>query len=98
VGDLRARTNFDQVLGISGKVTGNWGQAALFSISVAVGIVPEMLPAIVNGNLARGAFALSKKKAIVKRLDSIQNVGGMTVLCSDKVGISTPYFLIGANL
>lgn len=44
-----------------------------------------MLPAIVNGNLARGAFALSKKKAIVKRLDSIQNVGGMTVLCSDKV-------------
>lgn len=77
-----------KVLAISGKVTGNWGQAALFSVSVAVGIVPEMLPAIVNGNLARGAFALSKKKAIVKRLDSIQNVGGMTVLCSDKVCVS----------
>ena len=44
-----------------------------------------MLPAIVNANLARGAFALAKKKAIVKRLDSIQNLGGMSVLCSDKV-------------
>jgi Mg2+-importing ATPase len=72
-------------LAISGKVTGNWGQAALFSVSVAVGLVPEMLPAIVNANLARGAFALARKKAIVKRLDSIQNLGGMTVLCSDKV-------------
>jgi hypothetical protein len=50
-----------------------------------------MLPAIVNGNLARGAFALSKKKAIVKRLDAIQNVGGMTVLCSDKVCLSASY-------
>lgn len=75
---------------ISGKVTGNWGQAALFSVSVAVGLVPEMLPAIVNANLARGAFALSKKKAIVKRLDSIQNLGGMSVLCSDKVGDNFP--------
>ncbi len=73
------------VLVISGKVTGDWQQAALFSVSVAVGLVPEMLPAIVNANLARGAFALSKKKAIVKRLDSIQNLGGMSVLCSDKV-------------
>lgn len=73
---------------VSGKITGNWPQAALFSVSVAVGLVPEMLPAIVNANLARGAFALAKKKAIVKRLDSIQNLGGMSVLCSDKVGAS----------
>lgn len=49
-----------------------------------MGIVPEMLPAIVNANLARGAFLLSKKKAIVRRLDSVQNLGAMTVLCSDK--------------
>lgn len=49
-----------------------------------------MLPAIVNANLARGAFALSKKKAIVKRLDSIQNLGGMSVLCSDKVSDNFP--------
>jgi Mg2+-importing ATPase len=78
------------VLTISGKITGNWSQAALFSVSVAVGLVPEMLPAIVNANLARGAFLMAKKKAIVKRLDAIQNLGGMTVLCSDKVRSYTP--------
>ncbi|KAJ3528206.1 hypothetical protein NM208_g10309 [Fusarium decemcellulare] len=78
-----------QVLGISGKTTGNWRDAALFSISVAVGLVPEMLPAIVNANLARGAHVLSKMKAIVKRLDSIQNIGAMSVLCSDKTGTLT---------
>ena len=74
-----------QVLCISGRTTGDWGNAALFSISVAVGLIPEMLPAIVNANLARGAYLLSKKKAIVKRLDSVQNMGAMSVLCSDKV-------------
>ncbi|RCI12888.1 hypothetical protein L249_0911 [Ophiocordyceps polyrhachis-furcata BCC 54312] len=73
------------VLGISGKMTGDWNAAALFSVSVAVGLVPEMLPAIVNANLARGAYLLSKMKAIVKRLDSVQNLGAMTVLCSDKL-------------
>jgi Mg2+-importing ATPase len=70
-------------------VTGDWAQAALFSVSVAVGLVPEMLPAIVNTNLARGAHLLAKKKAIVKRLDAIQNLGAMTVLCSDKTGTLT---------
>lgn len=77
------------VLVVSAKSTGDWGQAALFSISVAVGLVPEMLPAIVNANLARGAYLLSKKKAIVRRLDSVQNLGAMTVLCSDKTGTLT---------
>ncbi|KAL1998886.1 hypothetical protein VTN02DRAFT_5423 [Thermoascus thermophilus] len=77
------------VLVISGNMSRNWGSAALFSVSVAVGLVPEMLPAIVNTNLARGAFRLSRKKAIVKRLDSIQNLGGMSVLCSDKTGTLT---------
>ncbi|KAG5795912.1 hypothetical protein H9Q69_005057 [Fusarium xylarioides] len=77
------------VLCISGKVTGDWKNAALFSISVAVGLVPEMLPAIVNANLARAAHQLSKKQAIVKRLDSVQNLGAMTVLCSDKTGTLT---------
>lgn len=78
-------TEKSQVLCISGKTTGDWANAALFSISVAVGLVPEMLPAIVNANLARGAHQLSKKRAIVKRLDCVQNLGAMTVLCSDKV-------------
>ncbi|EEU35989.1 uncharacterized protein NECHADRAFT_49652 [Fusarium vanettenii 77-13-4] len=77
------------VLCISGKTTGDWANAALFSISVAVGLVPEMLPAIVNANLARGARQLSKKRAIVKRLDCVQNLGAMTVLCSDKTGTLT---------
>ncbi|KJZ75190.1 hypothetical protein HIM_05384 [Hirsutella minnesotensis 3608] len=77
------------VLVISGKRTGDWNAAALFSISVAVGLVPEMLPAIVNANLARGAYVLSKMKAIVKRLDSVQNVGAMSILCSDKTGTLT---------
>jgi Mg2+-importing ATPase len=77
------------VLGISGSVSGDWSQAAVFSLSVAVGLVPEMLPAIVNANLARGAHLLSKKKAIVKRLDAVQNIGAMTVLCSDKTGTLT---------
>ncbi|KAM6516733.1 hypothetical protein FALCPG4_014906 [Fusarium falciforme] len=77
------------VLCISGKSTGDWANAALFSISVAVGLVPEMLPAIVNANLARGAHQLSKKRAIVKRLDCVQNLGAMTVLCSDKTGTLT---------
>lgn len=81
------------VFGISGKVTKDWRQAALFTVSVAVGLVPEMLPAILNANLARGAFVLAKKDAIVKRLDAIQNVGGMSILCSDKVcRASIPYF------
>ncbi|KAJ4154756.1 hypothetical protein LMH87_000035 [Akanthomyces muscarius] len=77
------------VLVVSARSTGDWGQAALFSISVAVGLVPEMLPAIVNANLARGAYLLSKKKAIVRRLDSVQNLGAMSVLCSDKTGTLT---------
>ncbi|KAG5952406.1 hypothetical protein E4U53_000970 [Claviceps sorghi] len=77
------------VLGISGYTTKDWQNAALYSISVAVGLVPEMLPAIVNANLARGAYVLSKLNAIVKRLDSVQNLGAMTVLCSDKTGTLT---------
>lgn len=81
----RTSANLGKVLVVSGKTTGDWGNAALFSISVAVGLVPEMLPAIVNANLARGAWLLSKKRAIVRRLDSVQNLGAMTVLCSDKV-------------
>ena len=77
------------VLVIQGTISHDWGRAALFSVSVAVGIVPEMLPAVVNTNLSRGAFSLSKKRAIVKRLDAVQNLGGMMVLCSDKTGTLT---------
>jgi Mg2+-importing ATPase len=77
------------VLVIQGEISHNWTSASLFALSVAVGIVPEMLPEIVNVNLARGAFVLSKRRAIVRRLDAVQNLGGMTVLCSDKTGTLT---------
>jgi Mg2+-importing ATPase len=64
-------------------------QAFLFSLSVAVGLTPEMLPIIVTLNLSKGAIAMSKKKVIVKRLSAIQNFGAMDVLCTDKTGTLT---------
>jgi len=77
------------VLIISGLVQKNWLEAFLFSISVAVGLTPEMLPMIVNTNLARGAIAMSKKKTIVKKMESIINFGAIDVLCTDKTGTLT---------
>lgn len=74
---------------INGFGKGNWWEAFLFAISVAVGLTPEMLPAIVAINLSQGAVWLSKKKVIVKRLNSIQNFGAMDVLCTDKTGTLT---------
>jgi Mg2+-importing ATPase len=77
------------VLVISGMVSKDWGQAALFCISVAVGITPEMLPVVINANLCRAALKLAKLKVIVKRLDSVQSLGAIDVLCSDKTGTLT---------
>ena len=64
-------------------------QALLFSLSVAVGLTPEMLPMLVAINLSKGAIAMSKKAVIVKRLNAIQNFGAMDVLCTDKTGTLT---------
>ncbi len=64
-------------------------QALLFSLAVAVGLTPEMLPMLVAVNLSKGAIAMSKKQVIVKRLSSIQNFGAMDVLCTDKTGTLT---------
>ncbi len=77
------------VLLLNGFTKHDWREAALFAISVAVGLVPEMLPLIVSANLARGALAMAKKKVVVKRLDAIQNFGAMDVLCTDKTGTLT---------
>ncbi|MCL1975909.1 MAG: magnesium-translocating P-type ATPase [Firmicutes bacterium] len=77
------------VLLINGFTKGDWLQALLFAISVAVGLTPEMLPVIVSANLAKGAFAMSKKQVIVKHLNAIQNFGAMNVLCTDKTGTLT---------
>ena len=66
-----------------------WVDALLFGLAVAVGLTPEMLPMIVTVNLSKGAIAMARKKAIVKRLNSIQNFGAMDVLCTDKTGTLT---------
>ena len=74
---------------INGLLKGNWGEAFFFALSVAVGLTPEMLPMIVTANLARGAIAMSKQKVIVKNINSIQCLGAMETLCTDKTGTLT---------
>ncbi|KAF9517656.1 hypothetical protein BS47DRAFT_1371289 [Hydnum rufescens UP504] len=73
---------------IQGVISKNWKGALLFAIAVAVGITPEMLPMIVAANLAVSATRVARKKVIVKRLDAIQNLGAVTILCSDQDGDS----------
>lgn len=73
----------------NGISKGNWLQAFMFALAVAVGLTPEMLPAIVTINLSKGAIAMSRKKVIVKQLNAIQNFGAMDVLCTDKTGTIT---------
>ena len=74
---------------IVGITKGNWVEALLFGLSIAVGLTPEMLPMIVTVNLAKGALTMAKKKVIVKRLPAIQNLGAIDVLCTDKTGTLT---------
>jgi Mg2+-importing ATPase len=74
---------------INGLTKHDWKEAFFFSLAVAVGLTPEMLPMIVSVCLSKGALAMSKKKVIVKRLNSIQNFGAMNVLCTDKTGTLT---------
>ncbi|HED38051.1 MAG TPA: magnesium-translocating P-type ATPase, partial [Ignavibacteria bacterium] len=69
---------------IVGITKGDWIEALLFGLSIAVGLTPEMLPMIVTVNLAKGALTMSKKKVIVKQLSSIQNFGAIDILCTDK--------------
>jgi len=77
------------VLFVNGFTKGDWLQAFLFALSVAVGLTPEMLPMIVSTNLAKGAVSMSKKKVIVKEINAIQNFGSMDTLCTDKTGTLT---------
>jgi len=74
---------------INGFSKHRWGEAFLFALAVAVGLTPEMLPMIVSVCLSKGAMLMSRKKVIVKRLNSIQNLGAMDVLCTDKTGTLT---------
>ena len=74
---------------INDLTKGDRMEALLFAMAVAVGLTPEMLPMIVTVNLGKGALAMSRRKVIVKRLNSIQNFGAMDVLCADKTGTLT---------
>jgi Mg2+-importing ATPase len=74
---------------INGLTKHDWLEAFFFGVAVAVGLTPEMLPMIVNTNLARGAAAMAREKTVVKRINAIQNFGAMDVLCTDKTGTLT---------
>lgn len=74
---------------INGLVKGDWTNALLFSISIAVGLTPEMLPVIMTSTLAKGAVSMSKHKVIVRTLGAIQTFGEMDILCTDKTGTLT---------
>lgn len=74
---------------INGVTKGDWLQALLFGLSVAVGLTPEMLPMIVTTNLIKGSNAMAKEGTIIKNINSIQNFGAIDVLCTDKTGTLT---------
>ncbi|MCD8041485.1 MAG: magnesium-translocating P-type ATPase [Tannerellaceae bacterium] len=74
---------------VNGITKGDWFDAFIFAVSVAVGLTPEMLPMIVTSNLAKGAITMSRRKTIVKNMNAIQSFGAMNVLCTDKTGTLT---------
>jgi Mg2+-importing ATPase len=74
---------------MNGLTKHDWKEAFFFALAVAVGLTPEMLPMIVTVCLSRGALAMSRQRVIVKRLNAIQNIGAMDVLCTDKTGTLT---------
>ncbi|MFD4439952.1 magnesium-translocating P-type ATPase [Nocardia sp. NPDC058519] len=77
------------VLVISGGISGDWTRAMLFAISVAVGLTPELLPVVVAATFLRGAVALSHRNVVVKRPESLGDLGAVDVLCIDKTGTLT---------
>ena len=77
------------VILVNGFTKGDWWQAVLFGLAVAVGLTPEMLPMIVAVCLSRGAILMAARRVIVKHADAIQNLGAMDVLCADKTGTLT---------
>lgn len=77
------------VIVINGLTKGDWMEAFLFGLSVAVGLTPEMLPMIVTTNLVKGATGMAKNGTIIKNINAIQNFGAIDVLCTDKTGTLT---------
>jgi P-type Mg2+ transporter len=85
------------VFAVSGLISGVWAQAGMFAVAVAVGLTPEMLPVVVTTNLARGATRLARERVVVRRLDAIQDLGAMNVLCVDKTGTLTEDRIVYAH-
>lgn len=77
------------VIIIDGLIKGSISEALLFALSVAVGITPSMLPMILNVNLTKGSRSLANKKTLVKKIEAIQNLGSIDILCTDKTGTLT---------
>ncbi|HII53327.1 magnesium-translocating P-type ATPase [Candidatus Micrarchaeota archaeon CG1_02_49_24] len=77
------------IFAINALLKGNPIEALLFSLAVAVGLTPEMLPMLITVNLSKSAHAMAKKNVIVKKLSAIQNFGAMDILCTDKTGTLT---------
>ncbi len=73
----------------SGLAQGNWLEAFLFALSVAVGLTPEMLPMVVSACLAKGSYQMGKEQTVVKNINAMQTLGNMDVLCVDKTGTLT---------
>ncbi len=74
---------------LNGLLRGEWGGTFFFALAVAVGLVPELLPLVVNANLARGAAALARRRAPAKRIAALHDLGAMDLLCTDKTGTLT---------
>ena len=74
---------------INGLTDSDWLEAGVFALSVAVGLTPEMLPMIITANLAKGAVIMAKEKVVIKKLNAIQDLGAIDILCTDKTGTLT---------
>lgn len=72
-----------------GLTKGDWFTAFVFALSVAVGLIPEMLPMVVNACLAKGSAAMRKKQTVIKNINAMQGFGSMDILCVDKTGTLT---------
>ena len=74
---------------INGLTDGDWLEAGVFALSVGVGLTPEMLPMIITASLAKGSIIMAKEKVVIKKLNAIQDLGAIDILCTDKTGTLT---------
>lgn len=74
---------------INGLTDGDWLEAGVFALSVGVGLTPEMLPMVITASLAKGSILMAKEKVVIKKLNAIQDLGAIDILCTDKTGTLT---------